>query len=202
MYKILIASGFAFSLMASANDALEPAPERVIDPGIKKHKTGRELYNFENGGDGVSGQKLGDRMMGIEQVGSKESIRTVIVKPVDEMVTPGDMLKRYNETPRTGAGTLQEESPLAANCVPHSVKTRALASGPAFKGFLCTRIHRASGFAKAGLENDDVIISVDGKKIGNAKKPATLLQKIELADYSQIVIVRDGREEILAPPLR
>lgn len=122
-------------------------------------------------------------------VSTQERVRTVIQNPEAGIENPADALRKFNSIKADGNGRLQPEDGLAAHCIPKS------------NGFKCNNIRSASGFARAGILENDIILRVDGKKLSN-KQGVHLLQKIENHQYSEITIIRDGRQTSLAAPIR
>lgn len=160
--------------------------------------------NWKGGGDGVSGEQQLNRMLNMgEPVKERDQVK-LKMKPItgQEYTSPAEQLARYNGTSRTGNGAVQNEEGKAATCVPNYATNRKPAAKPAVQGFKCTEIHPASGLAKAGLLNGDVILSVDGKKVNTPQAAAKFVKVIEYLEFDKVVVVRDGREEILAAPLR
>ncbi len=171
---------------------------------LRKTAEGRQANT-----DAVSGEEMQKRLLKMDEQKEEGStpaaqMQRIQVKPQDATVfeTPGDALARFNNTKRTGNGSIQHEVYSAANCVPLVVKGRNPASVGGVSGFRCTKIYPGSGFAKAGILDGDIIKSVDGKRLNSGPTGPRILEKIENSDYSQITIVREGREEILAAPLR
>ena len=54
-------------------------------------------------------------------------------------------------------------------------------------------ILRGSTAAEAGLEDDDIIVSVNGIKVGNAGSVSTLIGEYAVGDHVQLGVVRDGK---------
>jgi membrane-associated protease RseP (regulator of RpoE activity) len=193
MPRLILGFLFTCSLNAFAGmDAdLHGVPDKRID----------RKGNWTGGSDAITGDEMQKRLMDVngykkktglaetqrkmeESVEGREAVLTpVVVKPDNSMENPADVLSRYN----------------VARCVPNFTKGRSPAS---VRGFKCTDIQAGTGLAKAGLMENDIILSVDGKKVNTPQAASKFIKKIEIAEYDKIVILRDGREEILAAPLR
>jgi membrane-associated protease RseP (regulator of RpoE activity) len=209
MPRLILGFLFTCSLNAFAGmDAdLHGVPDKRID----------RKGNWTGGSDAITGDEMQKRLMDVngykkktglaetqrkmeESVEGREAVLTpVVVKPDNSMENPADVLSRYNNAKRDGSGALKEENPYVARCVPNFTKGRSPAS---VRGFKCTDIQAGTGLAKAGLMENDIILSVDGKKVNTPQAASKFIKKIEIAEYDKIVILRDGREEILAAPLR
>ena len=79
-----------------------------------------------------------------------------------------------------------------AKCTPNRI-------GAKTDGYTCTNIGAGSNFQKAGLQNGDVVISIDQIKIDTPKTAMTMLEAIEKASCKEIVISRAGKEITLNP---
>lgn len=117
----------------------------------------------------------------------------------DEIINPNenpaDVLSRFNQMKRDGQGRKPTAQVDRIHCVP-VYKRQSLT------GFRCPELPVDSGFVKAGVRADDVIVRVDGKSVSNAQAANAFLSKIENGDYREIVVLRNGRESSLFPPLR
>lgn len=197
IFALLYASAFSSAVFAGYDY------EYGTKSGTSKTSEGRKANS-----EALTGEEAQDRILNLDKSqaiqAQKTRTETTVIqgpKPTD-FETPGDALARFNNMKRDGSGAFEHEARTAANCAPLEVKGRNPASVGGVDGFKCTKILAGSGFYKAGIVDGDIVKSVDGKKINSLLVAGKLLRKIENADYSQIVIVRDGRESILAPPLR
>jgi hypothetical protein len=178
-------------------------------------------YEYENKGaltkssggtkansDAETGEEMQNRILNYEKGDPGAASATRIQRKEvgapnpEEYETPGDALARFNNMKRSGAGAFKHEPTAAVNCTPQTIKGRNPANAGEINGYRCTKVLPGSGFAKAGILDGDIVKSIDGKKLDSMVTGPSHLRKIENAEYSQIVIVRDGREAILAPPLR
>jgi S1-C subfamily serine protease len=89
------------------------------------------------------------------------------------------------------ATTLNAEDK-TARCVPNKVH-----SGGAVEGYVCSNIPATHPFQKAGVQNNDVIMSVDGEKLASVQDSNRLLSKITHGNYSTILVTREGKNVTL-----
>jgi hypothetical protein len=69
-------------------------------------------------------------------------------------------------------------------------------------GYVCTNIMRGSSFAKAGIQNGDIVVSIDQVPLDGPKTAQTMLDDIENRVAKEIIIRRSGEEITLAPKYR
>lgn len=69
------------------------------------------------------------------------------------------------------------------------------------KGVLITQVYDDSPAEAAGLEEDDVIVAVDGKKVNETDELVKAIQSREPGDDISLTVNRDGKEQLIIATL-
>lgn len=81
-----------------------------------------------------------------------------------------------------------------ARCVPHFLPGKR----GQVNGFKCFQVQNNRALAEAGLQEGDVILSVDDQRLISSDDVVRTYSKLGARDYSQIVVLRDGKQVVLS----
>lgn len=114
--------------------------------------------------------------------------------PVRQAQKRGPTMELYNklETKKESQAITNSEDG-QARCVPHFIPgTRGQVNG-----FRCFQVNNSATLAQAGIQEGDVILRVDMHRLVSSDDVAITFNLLQTKQYSEIYILRDGREEVL-----
>ena len=78
---------------------------------------------------------------------------------------------------------------------PRPTSASASPTGPRGQGALVTSVDPGTPAEQAGIEQDDLVVAVDGAEIDGSTGLIAAIRDLEPGDSTQITIVRDGEQQ-------
>jgi S1-C subfamily serine protease len=149
------------------------------DAAINPGNSGGPLVNLNGEVIGINTAVPGPTGAGVQPYGIGFAISINEAKPIiAQLITQGHVTRPY-----LGVGTLTLSPAIAAQLNLNNDK-----------GVVLTDIARGSPADRAGLQQGDVVIAMDGKPITNDAELRQVIQSHKIGDQIQVAVIRDGKQ--------
>lgn len=173
--------------------------QTILERARTKNKDGNRVVEIEAAGINKHEDSM-SQTTGLSKPADSSDAQTEATSGVVVDRSPASAPSVYNKLEFKKDPTVQTTSNPAApvngeaRCVPHFLPGKR----GQVNGFKCFEVQSNRAMAEAGLQEGDVILSVDDQRLVSTDDVVRTYSKLGAKSYSQIVVLRDGKQLVLS----